>query len=214
MSDLIKKVEEASKERFSAWRFVELAGFGVGVANLPLGIAMIIGSTVAEVLSHKRQLSETKMSDEWLKEVAESQYVSPSGLAFLAKCVEKNGFVSAKDAVSWVELERKLEIDRQAAQKKTEDLASPGARALLERARKECVGLVDPVSLKQALDAIPTIRDAASNMADVVMNEAGGLLSKAATVLKGKLNDAARGMAGAPADSANPQGKSEDKTQK
>ena len=65
-SHLLKEVRKKKQKGFSAWGFVELVGMGVGVTNLPLGLVMIVGATLAESFEHSRKLSDTRMSDGWM----------------------------------------------------------------------------------------------------------------------------------------------------
>lgn len=172
--NLVKAVEDSSIEGFSGWRFLELAGYGVGAANLPLGLVMVIGATVAESLAHSRKLSETKMPDTWIQEVADNPHVSKKGLAHLARCIEKNGFVTAKDAVRWTEIERTEEGQREKILDRAEHISSPGALSLLKRADRECGEMLGDGFLRRATEALPTVKDIAN-----LASDASGLFSKA-----------------------------------
>lgn len=157
---LVEKVESASADGFSVWSLLELAGYGIGIAtSLPLGVTIAAGAIIADLVSKQVKLSETRMPDDWLKDVAECKQVSSDGLAHLAKCVERKGFVSAKDALIWIRIERDKELAAKEREEKAERLASSGAVALLERASKECTGLFDAESLKRAMDKLPTVKD-------------------------------------------------------
>lgn len=179
MSDLVKQVEEASRGKFTGWGLVELAGFFVGAANPPLGLAMFVGAMVAEVSAQNQNLNETRMPDSWLQEVADSTAVSKKGMAYLAKCVQKNGFVSAKQAVKWVEIERQNAIELQQHSDKTSGLTSPGAVSLLTRARKECSGYLDVASLTKAIDSLSSMEKLAG-----LATDASKIVAKAASMLK------------------------------
>ncbi|HAT2580745.1 TPA: hypothetical protein I8273_004807 [Aeromonas hydrophila] len=179
MSNLIKKVEESNRDDFSCWRFLELAGYGVCLVNVPLGATMALGALVADVVAHHKKLSEERMPDEWLQEVADSQRVSKRGLAHLAKCVQNNGFVSVRDAIRWIEIEGQEDSDKKNGEEKKDLLAAPGAVSLLTRAGRECGNYLDVVSLKRAMEALSSVRELAG-----VASEASAMVTKAASFLK------------------------------
>lgn len=181
MDNLVKQVESASREGFSGWKLLELAGMGVCLANPLAGLTLMVGSAVASAMEHNQKLSETRMPDEWLKEISDSENVSKKGLAHLASCLEKKGYVSAKDALRWVEMERQYVAEQQVVVKKVSSMNSSGARALLNRASRECEGLFSVNALKSALDMLPNAKTLASAVTD-----AGAAVGKVTSFLKSK----------------------------
>lgn len=127
----------------ASWKFLEVLGYGVGVANLPVGLALVVGSMLAESASKHQRRSETPMPDSWLEEISDSEGVSEKGLAFLAKTLDKKGFVSVSDAVKWVEIEKRESQKIRAKQQRDNNLAQTGAQALMARAKHDCRGLLD-----------------------------------------------------------------------
>lgn len=127
----------------AGWAFLEVLGYGVGVANLPLGIALVVGASLADTITHNRKRSKTPMPDDWLKEVSESSDVSEKGLSYLAKALKKKGYVSVADAVTWAQIE-KVETEKVKAKAERENsLAASGAQALMARASSQCVDFLD-----------------------------------------------------------------------
>ncbi|TBW57381.1 hypothetical protein EZI54_06910 [Marinobacter halodurans] len=138
----------------TAWGFLELLGIGVGAANLPLGLMMIVGSYVAQAVTYKQRQSEVVMPDSWLQQVSDSPEVSRKGLAHLAKCLDRKGFVSVKDAVVWAEIE-KTEADKERRQKDRQGrLEGSGAAALLSRAQRDCSSLLGDINVDAALASV------------------------------------------------------------
>jgi hypothetical protein len=132
-------------------------GFGVAMFNLPVALLIITGGELLSILEKNSNLNESRMSDEWLEQVSESKNVSQEGLAFLAKKLSKQGFVSGTDAKKWLEIERK-EAEKLAVRKNTNDSKNnKGATALLTRAKKECGVLVDLDLLSSGLDLVSKV---------------------------------------------------------
>ena len=95
--------------------------------------------------------------DGWLKEVSNTEHVSVKGLAHLARCIEKKGYVCVSDAVQWVEIEKAESIAANAKYKREQGALAPGASALLERAQNECSGLFDQQFFSRAKSAIQPV---------------------------------------------------------
>ena len=127
----------------ASWKFLEVLGYGVGVANLPVGLALVVGSMLAESASRHQRRSETPMPDSWLEEISNSEGVSEKGLAFLAKTLEKNGVVSVADAVKWVEIEKRESQKIRAKQERENNLSLTGAQALIARTKNDCRSFLD-----------------------------------------------------------------------
>lgn len=125
------------------WGFLEMIGYGVCVANLPVGLVLVVGSYVASAVNHGQRKSETPMPDSWLKEVSESSEVSEKGLSYLASALSKKGFVSVADAVKWASIEKDIADKRVKKESKSAGLSEQGAQLLLARAKEEGVNLID-----------------------------------------------------------------------
>lgn len=69
--------------------------------------------------------------------------MSKNGLAHLAKCLDKKGFVSVSDALEWARIEQAEAEAASKRQQRTEKLEGEGAKALLSRAKRECPTLFD-----------------------------------------------------------------------
>lgn len=72
------------------------------------------------------------MPDEWLQEVAQSEFVSDIGLKFLTDKIQKNGFISFADALEYIDIENenlfKVKKDKEIVNK------GDGAMAILKKA--------------------------------------------------------------------------------
>lgn len=76
---------------------------------LPVSLSLMAGGFIYSALEANKNLNETSMPDEWLVLVSESGNVSKTGVAYLAKKAEKKGFVSVKEAIIFLEIEKKEE---------------------------------------------------------------------------------------------------------
>jgi hypothetical protein len=159
---VLKAASETGNENGSGkWALLDGLAMFVSMANLPLGIVLmltgVVGGVVEGSAAGVRNLSESKMPDEWLGQVALANGISQEGLAFLARCVAKNGCVTVADALEW------CDIEEDQAKKKAQlaDNETLGAVALLQRARSECGALLEPSALDRAVDALKSVSKAA-----------------------------------------------------
>lgn len=153
MASLIEQISKNAPASTSWLGFAEPVMLGIGAANLPLGLFLWVGVAARDVVAEHKSQAETPMSDEWLRQVSESPEVSRKGLAHLGKCLHRQGFVSVKDALEWARIEEK-EVEKAAARSdRREKLESEGAKALLNRAKRECPTLFD-LDVNKALEGI------------------------------------------------------------
>lgn len=154
-SELYYEIQKQDPDHITKWDFLEVAGYGVLAAHLPLGLLLVVGSNVADSLAKRKKQSETPMPDEWLQQVSESDNVSPEGIEMLAKALKKRGFVSVKDAINWADHERRLaeKNAKEAALRKKDgsDENISGASMILARAKTE---LTDRIPVPQLQSAI------------------------------------------------------------
>lgn len=160
----------AEANNSTGWRLLQGLGPMVAVLNLPLAIVLSLSGAAGEAYSSHKDLSEAKMPDDWLGQVASSPEISQEGLAFLARRLAEKGAVSVRDAVDW------LGIEEEQAKKKREESEKqlPGAQALLARAEKDCGKLLEPDLIDRATSALKA-----------VAQYAPGMLSAVSSVLKG-----------------------------
>jgi hypothetical protein len=128
----------------------------LAIGSLPLalsvGAVLLFMKGVDSLGSSKERTAalNAAMPDEWLQQVAESKEASREGLAFLAKCISKDGVVTVWQAAQWAEIEEKQQA-RVEVQRASQ---APGASALLARAQSECGSLLSTQILDSALDSI------------------------------------------------------------
>lgn len=181
----------------------EVTTLGIGAAVMstaaaPIVIpAAILIATVAIFSTSGSNETEAKkkhMPDEWLAQVSDSPEASREGLAFLAKHLSKQGFITVGQAEEWVKLEHKIatrkseeaekarrkQADRDdKSREKAQQLQSAGAKALLARAEAEIPSLVnlDDISLAlktlgqgtgQVLSRIPGVEKASATLGSLL----------------------------------------------
>lgn len=156
--NIINEVKKQIKSTSVSNKWTLMANFGpyFAVFNLPLAIAILSIGEIAGAIESKTNLSQTAMSDEWLAEVSKND-VSQEGLAFLAKKLSSQGYVSVQDAADWMEIEEVEAKKRETAQKIQETQKHPGASALLERAKRECGSMLTPDILTKGLDLVEKV---------------------------------------------------------
>lgn len=79
---------------------------------LPVSLSLMAGGFIYSALEKNKNLNETSMPDEWLMLVSESDVVSKKGIAYLARKAEKKGFISIKEAIIFLEIEKSQEIKK------------------------------------------------------------------------------------------------------
>lgn len=154
LSDLQRTVlaEAERSQSVTGYRWLQVVGPLVAMANLPLGAVLMVGGAACEALAEHKDLRNAQMPDEWLGQVASQQGISQEGLAFLARRLSEAGHVSVQDAVDWLGVEEKA-----AQRSKRAAIAHlPGAQQLLERARSECGSLLDPSIVERATTLLRT----------------------------------------------------------
>ncbi|AXH59975.1 hypothetical protein [Pseudomonas amygdali] len=197
----VEKAESSSNTGGEWWGhlILEVTTLGIGAAVMstaaaPIVIpAAILIATVAIFStsgSNEAEVKKMHMPDEWLAQVSDSQEASREGLAFLAKLLSKQGFITVGQAEEWVKLEHKIatrraeeaekarrkQADRDdKSREKAQQLQSAGAKALLARAQTEIPSLVnlDDISLAlktlghstgQVLSKIPGVEKASETL--------------------------------------------------
>lgn len=79
---------------------------------LPVSLSLMAGGFIYSALEKNKNLNETSMPDEWLILVSESDGVSKKGIAYLARKAQKKGFISVKEAITFLEIEKSQEIKK------------------------------------------------------------------------------------------------------
>lgn len=144
------------KQSTNSWSILSNISPILATFNLPLAIGLLTIGEIAGAVESKTNLLKTTMSDEWLAEVSKSD-VSQEGLAFLAKKLSSQGYVSVQDAADWMEIENVEAKKRETAQKIQETQKHPGASALLERAKRECGSMLNPDIFTKGLDLVEKV---------------------------------------------------------
>lgn len=153
----------------TGWRLLQGLGPMVAILNLPLALVLGLSGIVGEAYSRHQDLSEARMPDDWLAQVANAPEVSQKGLVHLAKCLADAGFISVKDAMDWLAIEEEV---AHAKQVQNEQQLS-GAQALLARAKKECGSLLDPGIVDRAAGALKTVAQYAPGVMSIVAGVIG-----------------------------------------
>lgn len=153
INEVKKQIDQQST---NSWALLSNIGPIVAAFNLPLAITFLTIGEIAGAVESKTNLQKTTMSDDWLTEVSKSD-VSQEGLAFLAKKLSMQGFVSVQDAADWMEIENVEAKKRETAQKIYETKKHPGASALLERAKRECGSMLNPDIFTKGLDLVEKV---------------------------------------------------------
>lgn len=156
--NIINEVKKQLEATPVSTQWALMANFGPYLAffNLPLAVLILSIGEIAGAIESKTNLSKTAMSDEWLAEVSKND-VSQEGLAFLAKKLSFQGYVSVQDAADWMEIESKEAKKRETAQKIHEAQQHPGASALLERAKRECGSMLNTDFFTKGLDLVEKV---------------------------------------------------------
>ncbi len=130
----------------NGWSLLEPLGYFLALVNLPLAIVVVVISMAGSLLKEGKSLSSEQMPDDWLKAVSESDQVSKEGLAFLSKKIARQGHITVSDGIKFIEIEKESSASKkkEAYIAKGKDLA--GAKAIIDKAKKECGNLLDNCS--------------------------------------------------------------------
>ena len=183
VTEVINTTEKAKSARNAGdewWGHLifEITTLGIGAAVMstaaaPIVIpAAILIATVAIFSTSGSNEAEAKkkhMPDEWLGQVSDSPEASREGLAFLAKHLSKQGYITVGQAEEWVKLEHKIATRKadeaektrrkqagrdDKSREKAQQLQSAGAKALLARAHAEIPSLVNLDDIGLALKTL------------------------------------------------------------
>jgi len=91
--------------------FHELVGTAASFINVPVGLSILTIGEIYSKYDKKCELDKTPMSDEWLKEVRKSDFISSEGLEFLISKIDNKGYVSVNDASEWMDFEETFKKD-------------------------------------------------------------------------------------------------------
>ena len=127
----------------------------IGLHAFPVVIGVMV-YTEYDKYKGKQDLLDKPMSDDWLKRVSEDKDISTKGLAFLARKIEKNGFVSIDEANDWLKIETVEAAKKEEELLKKEIVDGDGAISLLRRA-KDTTDIFDDISIDSAIDEIKKV---------------------------------------------------------
>lgn len=87
LSDLQRTVlaEAERSQSVTSYRWLQVVGPLVAMANLPLGAVLMVGGAACEALTEQKDLRNARMPDEWLGQVASQAGLSQEGLASMLK---------------------------------------------------------------------------------------------------------------------------------
>lgn len=150
LENLIKTSVEREKQKNSKgttiWNVMSDFGPIIAIVNFPVAVSVSLLGFVVTAIEEKSALKEIKMPDSLLKELSKQENISKTGLAFLANKIGDKGFVSAADAIEFLEIEQKekqkateLELKKIMKEKAEED---EGALSIINRAKDECGNLL------------------------------------------------------------------------
>ena len=105
--------------------------------GIVLGLATMVNSSLDTTSKNKRNLSDARMPDSWLKEVADSDFLSDEGLKYLTNILNKKGYVSVEDALRYVEIENEIAKKNQKLKEKEKLLENEGALSILKKAESK-----------------------------------------------------------------------------
>lgn len=121
LKDTIKDKEDKVKGGFGIGSILESVSPFLVFINLPLAITAGATGLAIDAISKKKNLKSAMMPDEWLKQVADSPYVSEKGLAFLKKSLGDNESISVSDALIFLEIENEHEKESKQEEKKSKE---------------------------------------------------------------------------------------------
>lgn len=159
LRDAVKSAASEATSGNSGWRLLEGAGPIAAAASLPVGLILGLVGFAGSAIADRRSLTDARMPDAWMAELALAPDVSQVGLAFLARRLADRSFVSVQDALDFLDIEEAAEKTALADKSKADAAAQPqpGANALLERARKDCGEMLDPTIFDRAKGALKVI---------------------------------------------------------
>jgi len=171
ITDKIKFIKENHNSNF-----VNVFVLGLGTVHFPMAISMLAVNEIYKTIKSNKDVKESKMSNQWLKEVSDDKSISTKGLRFITKKVADKGYITVSEAEEWLALEEK-ETERINMEKNKEELAlDSGVYSLIERSKKEDFNIDFSNVLSKIVDAgnstIGNIKDTGSLLFDTVFNGA------------------------------------------
>lgn len=130
----IKDYEIKTNQNFSSSSILGIMSLAAAPISFPLALGIMIYDMYEAEKGNKEELKKP-VPDSWLEKIANDETLSDEGLKFLAKKLEKQGFVSIEDSYKWIQIEEDI------AKKKLEDLNKEinlnktGAISLLNRVK-------------------------------------------------------------------------------
>lgn len=104
---------------------------------LPVSLSLMAGGFIYSALEKNKNLNETSMPDEWLNLVSESGNISKTGVNYLARKAEKKGFVSVKEAITFLEIEKTEEAKKNI--KRESKITKEGVRKIIEKDKNNSI---------------------------------------------------------------------------
>lgn len=100
---------------------------------------MIIETTLSLFAIEKigKKLTETKLADSELENLAQEKNISAKGWKYLGKKLKKQGFLTNFDIRDLLEVEIEEKKNNQEKKNKERNLANKGTKMLLDRIKKE-----------------------------------------------------------------------------
>lgn len=135
--DIVKE-SESKHSGSAALAMVEFIGIGACLFNPLIGFGLAISAMAMQAYEKKQSLDECRMPDDWLAGVSDSDRVSKEGISYLAKCIDKKGYVSVSDALNWVEIEKDIDSKNKNKEQVDAGKKQAGASMIMNRAVNEC----------------------------------------------------------------------------
>ena len=110
LENTLTEIKEKS-DKINRSTFHELVGTAASFINIPVGLSILTLGEIYSKYDKKCELDKTPMSDDWVKEIRKSEFISPEGLEFLIEKINDKGYVSVNDATNWMDLEDTFKKD-------------------------------------------------------------------------------------------------------
>jgi hypothetical protein len=182
--DIVAAIERQQKlatAKGSILDNLDLVAMSLLFVNIPA--ALVIGTTCLgiKIIEDKIDIAKHPMPDVWLQQVSDWEGISPEGLAYLTKCLAKQGHITAKEALDWMAMEEKITRKAQELATRQATLQGQGAVSLLTRAKRECPRLIDLTELTNRIQALELLAPVRSGV-------------ETATQLGGKIGGTIKGL--------------------